>query len=76
MGIDMSTVSSNDRNAAQEIMHRAWITTGDFRSCLGCDHWRQNGDQKGPEECTLYNMRPPADVIVFGCAEWFPDIPF
>lgn len=77
MSVDLTKVSQKDLAIAQEIMHRRMIFTQDVHSCLNCENWRPNGDSKGVEECALYNMRPPADVLVFSCGiSWMPDIPF
>lgn len=32
-----------------------------FQSCIVCEHFQEN------EICKLYNIRPPARIIVFGC---------
>ena len=76
MSVDLAKVSPSDLDTAREIMHRRLIDSQEFHSCLNCDHWRPNGDSKAADECGLYNMRPPAAVIVFSCDNWCPDIPF
>jgi len=43
-----------------------------FQTCLMCDHFNE-----AAELCKLYNARPPARVIAFGCdkfddANWIP----
>lgn len=44
-----------------------------FKTCLRCDNF---DDEK--ELCKLVNMRPPANVIAFGCDKFTDDkwIPF
>ena len=47
-----------------------------FQSCIVCEHFQDN------EICKLYNVRPPARIIVFGCKNYEEssnidgDIPF
>lgn len=41
------------------------------RTCLTCDHFNEPG-----ELCKLYNARPPARVIAFGCPSYQDEIPF
>ncbi len=47
-----------------------------FQSCIVCEHFQEN------EICKLYNIRPPARIIVFGCKNYEEsshiddDIPF
>lgn len=42
-------------------------------TCVHCVHF-----QEGPDVCQLYNARPPARVIAFGCESFLQDtdIPF
>jgi hypothetical protein len=44
-----------------------------YRTCLNCQHFTE-----GLEQCNLYNQRPPARVIAFGCSSHFDieGIPF
>lgn len=35
-----------------------------FQSCIVCEHFQEN------EICKLYNVRPPARIIVFGCKNY------
>jgi hypothetical protein len=51
--------------------HKEMIDGQIFRSCLNCDHWGSETDM-----CGKFEVKPPAEVIVFSCPEWFPDIPF
>lgn len=47
-----------------------------FESCLVCEHFQEN------EICKMFNVRPPARIIVFGCEKFKEsnnpddDIPF
>lgn len=44
-----------------------------YQSCLNCLNF-----QEQKELCSLYNQRPPAKVIAFGCESWDDkdEIPF
>lgn len=50
--------------------------------CLTCEHWRDAPDPAegtttpGPEMCRLYQLRPPAKVIAYGCPSWTDGLPF
>lgn len=35
-----------------------------FNSCLICEHFQEN------EICKMFNVRPPARIIVFGCEKF------
>lgn len=35
-----------------------------FQSCLVCEHFQEN------EICKMFNVRPPARIIVFGCEKF------
>jgi len=52
-------------------MHKAMIKSHNFRSCLNCDNWSND-----KQECSKFNAKPPADVIVFSCEEWLMQLPF
>lgn len=47
-----------------------------FQSCIVCEHFEEN------ENCKMFNVRPPARIIVFGCVKFEEsshiddDIPF
>jgi hypothetical protein len=47
-----------------------------FQSCIVCEHFGEN------EICKMFNVRPPARIIVFGCVKFEEgsnfddDIPF
>ena len=48
------------------------VLAGRWRCCWNCDNFR-----KTPEECDKFKQRPPVDVIVVGCPEWYASgIPF
>lgn len=42
-------------------------------SCVNCKYWAHE-----PEICTLFNARPPANIIAFSCMKYEDenDIPF
>jgi hypothetical protein len=39
--------------------------TDPFANCLNCLNFNEN-----KEICNLYNQRPPARVIAYGCPQW------
>lgn len=39
--------------------------------CLTCEHFDEPA-----ETCTLYQQRPPARVIAYGCPSWQDEMPF
>ena len=45
------------------------IDSGNWCTCINCDSWNEN-------KCQLYDITPPANVIVNGCEHWQFDIPF
>lgn len=57
---------------ASLIIHQEMLDRQVFRSCLNCDAWNEK-----TESCSLFNIKPPARVIVFSCGEqWLGEIPF
>lgn len=44
-----------------------------YRNCLNCIHW-----QEGHDKCGKFNIKPPAEVIVYSCEAYEDndDIPF
>lgn len=42
-----------------------------LRTCVVCDHWNQLN-----ETCSVNNLRPPANIIAFGCECFVNEIPF
>jgi hypothetical protein len=61
----------DQKEACMTACHKEMIDGQIFRSCLNCDHWGSETDM-----CGKFEVKPPAEVIVFSCPEWFPDIPF
>lgn len=51
------------RNAIRNILERG-VAVNEFPyiTCITCMHF-----DEGKEHCQLYNARPPARVIAFGC---------
>jgi hypothetical protein len=41
------------------------------RTCLNCEHFDEPNEQ-----CNLYNQRPPARIIAFGCDSYVDKVPF
>ncbi len=37
-----------------------------FQSCIVCEHFETDGS----ERCKMFNVRPPARIIVFGCSKF------
>lgn len=42
-----------------------------YHSCVSCQHFSEE-----KELCCLFNARPPARVIAFGCERWMEEPPF
>jgi hypothetical protein len=58
--------------ATRDLLHKELIQTQVVRSCLNCECFDK---KKG--ECLEFEMRPPAEVIVFSCgAPWVAELPF
>lgn len=36
-----------------------------FQSCIVCEHFETE-----PERCKMFNVRPPARILVFGCSKF------
>jgi hypothetical protein len=68
----------------------AMIDTYSWECCANCDHWTEDvvvqvddptkysgrrDEHLGPQ-CTKYGVRPPTKVILIGCEEYNPSIPF
>lgn len=66
--LELSAAASNSVYRVLEDM-----TNYPFKTCIKCD----NFDEKN-ELCKLYNARPPARIIAFGCEQYKDDdwIPF
>lgn len=42
-----------------------------YHSCVSCQHF-----DEPTENCCLFNQRPPARIIAFGCERWLEEPPF
>ncbi len=64
-------LSSASSNAVYRVLED--MTNYPFQTCLRCDNFNEE-----KELCKLFNMRPPARVIAFGCEKFTDDdwIPF
>ncbi len=57
---------SNLETAEQmEPLYRALIDRGIYKSCFNCSH-----GNKEQVMCYRSNIRPPMEVIIFGCPAW------
>lgn len=65
---DMELRASLARFVEKELTNS---TTYPFKSCLNCMHWNEKD-----EVCKLYNIRPPAKVIVYACEQYVSDPDF
>lgn len=45
------------------------IAMGAWQTCLNCFHWLS-------PKCDKFNATPPLNIIVSGCRDHKPDIPF
>jgi hypothetical protein len=57
------------------------VLAGRWRCCWNCDNWKEHVDDKGNSLsapiCSLFHERPPTEVIIVGCSEWYASgIPF
>lgn len=52
------------------------IRTGQWATCLNCEHWVEIPMSNKTMTCGKYNQTPPLEVIVVGCSEWVDKIPF
>jgi hypothetical protein len=52
-------------------MHKKMVNNGLLPSCINCIEWI-----KKEEMCGKYNVRPPVEIIVYGCESWDMGIPF
>ncbi|QDB70841.1 hypothetical protein [Pseudomonas virus PBPA162] len=53
------------------------VESGHWKCCLNCCEWgAPDNNQTLQPLCRKYNMVPPPKVIVLGCVEHMPDIPF
>ena len=58
-----------------ENFHEKLVVKQLVKSCYNCEHFDKE-DLGGSETCVIWSVRPPAKVIVFGCADWEGEIPF
>lgn len=52
-------------------LHRQLVALEVVTSCLSCDFFDEEA-----ELCNMAHQRPPARVLVLGCGQWSPRIPF
>lgn len=57
------------------------VMAGRWRCCWNCDKWTEGHNEMSTNtaapRCRLFNQRPPTEVIIVGCPEWFASgIPF
>jgi hypothetical protein len=64
-------------------LQSSMVQVGNWPCCLNCDYWgaRAKLDGKhrpeGAVGCGRANLAiPPPDVIVVGCEDWDPELPF
>ncbi|WPK40898.1 hypothetical protein Knedl_CDS0052 [Pseudomonas phage Knedl] len=53
------------------------VQSGHWKCCLNC--WQWGAPESNPNlapHCRKYSMMPPAKILVLGCIEHTPDIPF
>jgi hypothetical protein len=53
-------------------LHHELLNNYIIQGCTNCEHFRALDG----EVCALAQQRPPVKVLVYGCKEWLPDIPF
>lgn len=53
------------QSALVEALERTSSQNGLLKSCCNCLNFREH-----IELCGLYNQRPPARVIAYGCPKW------
>lgn len=65
-------MASKTRPWGEELIpHRRLVENDAVHCCLNCEHFDKQNDQ-----CATYQVKPPCEVIVYGCDEWEPEIPF
>lgn len=64
-------ISSAASNAALRVLESSHHYP--FKTCMTCENFNEE-----KELCKLYNLRPPASIIAFGCEKYEDDdgIPF
>jgi len=50
-------------------LQKHFIASGAWTCCTVCDAWKDG-------KCSLYKEVPPPDVIIVGCKDFVPDVPF
>ena len=58
-------------NELRPAFHQSLVRAHIVHSCLNCIEFTP-----ATETCDLANARPPAQIVVFVCPKWSPDIPF
>lgn len=76
----MSMTNEQYRAMRTEFQKRA-LRSEVWCSCLNCDEWREvtlveGGAASKQTLCCKYKALPPPEVLVHGCPEWVPLIPF
>ena len=56
---------------ARAALQQMLIKQAVFHTCFNCDHMNKQTGESG-----RYKIRPPIEVIVFGCPTWEEEIPF
>ena len=64
-------MSSTDVSESRAKLHKELIEHHVVRSCLNCENWSGLHN-----ECLEFETIPPPEVIVYGCKQWTPAIPF
>lgn len=72
-----------ETQAAIEKNQRLLVSSGNWRTCLNCEHFTEvtvmspnERENKTYKHCGLYRAVPPPEVIVHGCKDWQDEIPF
>lgn len=63
--------SNTGRELASDTIWNLLTTPGATRTCLGCEHFTEQGDT-----CALFKAKPPFAVLVKGCPKYDPKVPF
>lgn len=76
----MANPTLNDIKLHMIKVREASVRTGDWICCLNCENWTEvnqiTDEQRVYNWCGLYSAHPPDEVVVVGCAEHTPAIPF
>lgn len=76
-------MSTKAKQVGVEVRAQA-VKLGVWPCCLNCEYWIEHSEihcgdpskNKREMRCSRYNMQPPPDVIVVGCNQHIPYIPF